>query len=527
MKRIGMIAAALLLAGSAYAHFTYVVPDEDGATARVFLSETLEPSGFGAELVAGVKLHVRDAKGHESPLKLDPKGAEFIAALPGSGLRVIHGINDLGVMNRGNAHLLLYYPKSIVGDAFDQRTKVGDSAVVEIVPVREDGDVRLRLLARGEAQANAEVTVVFPDGESKIHKTDAHGLTDALDQKGRYGAWARYWEDTAGNKEGQEYAQVRHYATLVFSTEAAENADAEISAAPFATMPEEASSFGAVVMGDWLYVYGGHIVPTHNYSTEAVSGRFHRMSLKGEQKWEELPGGPGVQGMNLTTDGKYVYRAGGMAPRNKPGDLPDNHSIVDVARFDPEKGAWEALPPMPAGRSSHDAVVVGNHLAVLGGWTMEGNKGQLWAETLLLMDLSAQKLAWKSVKQPFQRRALMAAAHHDKVYLVGGFSETNEILRKVSVFDPKTGDWTEAPELPDLGRSTGFAPAVTVHDGSLYASVGGGQLLRLDESAGKWVEVGKGTPRLAHRLASDGKQLLVLGGAAEGKNFALIEAIAP
>jgi hypothetical protein len=139
--------------------------------------------------------------------------------------------------------------------------------------------------------------------------------------------------------------ELRHYATLVFDTLNA--------AAGYATLPQATSSFGAVESEGWLYVYGGHISPTHSYSTEAVSGRFNRLNLS-SGKWEELPGGPPLQGMNLTVHAGKIYRVGGMAPRNKPGDAADNHSTAECARFDPATGKWEARHARlvaPPGRS--------------------------------------------------------------------------------------------------------------------------------------------------------------------------------
>jgi len=44
---------------------------------------------------------------------------------------------------------------------------------------------------------------------------------------------------------------------------AASLASAVPAAVSFATMPEAAASFGAVVSGGWLYIYGGHVSQTH------------------------------------------------------------------------------------------------------------------------------------------------------------------------------------------------------------------------------------------------------------------------
>jgi len=295
------------------------------------------------------------------------------------------------------------------------------------------------------------------------------------------------------------------------------------SSSRFATLPQATASFGAVTSDGWLYIYGGHIAPTHNYFIEAVSGRFHRLRLTGEAVWEELPGGPGLQGMNLVAHNGKIYRIGGMAPRNRRGELPDNHSVADVARFDPITKKWETLAPLPEPRSSHDVTLIGDQLYVTGGWNMTG-KSQTWADTLLVMDLSAASPSWTTLPQPFKRRALMTAGVNGKLYVVGGVNESFGIERSVSIYDPATKKWSEGPQLPD-GPTTGFAPAVVIHKGRLYASISDGALLRLTEDRGAWEKVGRSTPRAAHRLAALDNRLLVIGGAVNGVSSDLIEAV--
>ena len=513
---------------AAQAHFTFVVPDATGATVRIIMSETLNPDPqIDIGLIGGSDLLVRDAENREAPLSLTRTGEVFTAPLPGSGTRVVHGLTDLGVMNRGKAHVLLYYPKAIVGYAFDSKTKVGGMAVVEIVPVGRAGDMTLQLLAHGKPHGNAEITVILPDGTSKVVRTDEHGRTEKFTATGRYGAWARFWEETAGERDGTRYEQVRHYATLVFDaeTESSQAApDTSSTASNFATLPEATSSFGAASENGWLYIYGGHISPTHVYSTEGVSGRFSRIRLEGETNWEELPGGRGLQGMNLAAHDGFIYRVGGMAPRNAPGEAADNHSVADVARFNTSTKMWEELPALPEPRSSHDVVVLNEQLIVVGGWTMKGDE-QEWAETILVMDLGAEEPTWRAVQQPFRRRALMAAAFQGKMYVIGGFTDQNQVVRNASIYDSQSDTWSEGPPLPQVGQTTGFAPAVVVHDQRLYVSVSEGSIFRLSESGQAWEKAGSSTPRVAHRLISMGESVLVIGGASGGSNFDLIEAI--
>jgi hypothetical protein len=161
---------------------------------------------------------------------------------------------------------------------------------------------------------------------------------------------------------------------------------------------------------------------------------------------------------------------------------------------------------------------------VLGGWGLDG-KTEHWRSTIEILDLAAAKPEWKSAPQPFQRRALMAAVLDGKVYAIGGMNEQQKVVRTVSVYDPQTNQWSEGPELPE-GAQLGFAPAAGVHQGQLYVSLGDGSLLRLETAAHRWEKAAASTPRIAHRLASRGDTILLIGGAAGGRNFDLVEAIA-
>lgn len=517
-----------IAASLAQAHFIFVVPEPGGAGAKVFISEELTPDAMvSADMVANAKLRVRDANGAETPLTLTKGADAYIAALPGGGPRLVHGMLDLGFTQRGEStpHLLLYYPKTVLGDAFGANAKLGGDVPVELVPLGEPGAVKLQLIARGKPLADAEVTVILPDGSQEKVMTDAQGQTKTLTQRGRYGAWARFWEKAPGERDGKKYDELRHYAMLVFDAPSAQQAGTSGEAELVARMPEAAASFGAVVSDDWLYVYGGHIAPTHSYSTAAVSGKFHRMNLTAPGEWEELPGGPAVQGMNLAAHKGKIYRVGGMEPRNATGEPSDNHSLAECARFDPATGKWEQLPPLPKGLSSHDVVVVGDTLVVVGGWEMQGAAGQEWSENVLTMNLAAKKFEWKSRSQPFKRRALIAAAFEDKVFVIGGMSDTNAVLGDVEIYDPASNAWREGPTLPG-GSANAFAPAAGVHAGRLYVSLGDGSLFRLSRSGKEWEPAGKASPRVAHRVVSGGNKLLVAGGASRGANLDLIEAVA-
>lgn len=577
--RYWLLAAAAVssLASTASAHFLFVVPEQGGGKASVILSEDLTPDdGVNVKIIGGAKLFLRDSAGKETPLSLTRKDDHaFTVDVAGGdgkaapGTRVLRGQVDMGVSTRGaKPYLFGYYSKTIIGDAFDPAAVVGDAAPAEIVPVGKPGAVRFKVVARGKPVAGVDVNLVLPGGKTQKAPTDAQGLTPEFAPTGRYGAWTRCTEPTAGEKDGKKYDEVRFYPTLVAeigkaapgakevkgsavdekidkaakaAADHAKMADAVKPATqptgplapistPYPRMPEATSSFGAVAVDGWLYVYGGHIAKTHAYNTEAVSGKFHRIKLDGGTTWEPLAGGPGLQGMNLAAHAGKVYRVGGMQPRNKPGEKTDNVSVADVSRFDPAAGKWEALPPMPVPRSSHDVAVVGDKLVVVGGWNMKGRgEDSEWVDSALVMDLSAKNLAWKSVKQPFQRRALIAGVRGGKLYVLGGFPEESKPSRLVDVYDVAADKWSSGPELPGSPMN-GFSPAACTVGDDLYVSVADGSLYRLDEPAGKepsakWVKVAATTPRIVHRLAPHGTDIVVVGGAAKGDNLDLVEVV--
>ena len=72
----------------------------------------------------------------------------------------------------------------------------------------------------------------------------------------------------------------------------------------------------------YLYLYGGHAGKTHSYDTKSVLGTFHRLKLDGGAKWEELPGGPIAQGMNLGHYAKSIR--GPKQTKPKPTHLRRN-----------------------------------------------------------------------------------------------------------------------------------------------------------------------------------------------------------
>ncbi len=517
MKLTLPIALLWLTASSLWAHFTFVVPEAGGRHARLVMSEDLDPDpAVGIQIVSGAKLFLRDEAGKDTPLELVKDDFFYRLATPGKGVRLIHGVADLGVMTRGpKAFLLIYHPKTVVGAAFGEKTVVGGAVPVELVPVGRPGALSFRVVAQGRALPDTEVQVVLPDGSQTKVKTDAAGVTPPFPQHGRFGAWARFFEPVAGERDGKKFEETRHYATLVV--------DSLPVAVSEGKLPEATSSFGAVADGNWLYVYGGHIAKTHSYDRNSVSGRFARMNLQ-TKAWEELPAGPKLQGMNLAAYKGQIIRVGGMEPRNAPGEKQAIFSVADVARFDPATKQWHALPSLPSPRSSHDVVVIGDTLVVAGGWNLLGAEGSEWAQTCLTLNLADPRAQWETLPQPFERRALIAAAHDGKMWVMGGIMKSGAVSNEVDVFDPAGKTWSKAPALPGTGTQT-FAPAAAVWKGNLYVSLADGAVVRFDRERKMWAEAGFSSRRLAHRAVGTERELLLLGGAEKGNNLDLVESL--
>jgi N-acetylneuraminic acid mutarotase len=295
----------------------------------------------------------------------------------------------------------------------------------------------------------------------------------------------------------------------------------------YSPLPQPVSSFGAVACDGWLYVYGGHTANTHSYSTASVSGQFHRLNLADHKTWEELPSGPPLQGLNLAAWRGKIYRVGGMKPINKRGDKDVLQSVAVCACYDPAKGKWSDLPSMPQPRSSHDVVVAGNKLIVVGGWNLTGSSDDAqWLDTAFVLDLSAANLHWTTVKQPFQRRALIAATYRDMVYVIGGFDSDSQASRDIDIFDPVKDRWSKGPRLP-APDDNGFGPAACVLNGKLYVSVADGSLYRMNLAGSAWDKVAALTPRIVHRLVPNRSQVLIIGGATGKSQLDLVEAVTP
>jgi hypothetical protein len=513
----------------ASAHFLWLTAERDKPAIHAFLSET--PTPQGPEFLKHIERATISAG--DKILSWTRDEDTFRMTLPEQSPATVDGFCDLGVKTRnGVSFNLIYTARVQFGISAEGATARPDYLRMKVI-ARPGRSPIILVQFRGRPAPGALVKLFPDEGEPVELNADAEGRVDhALIAKERTAYLGKWSEKTPGNLDGKPYDEVRYYATLtvapVDARKPAEPAGSS-SRAPFAVLPEAVNSFGGAVLGDWLYVYSGHTGETHRYDETTTTKHFRRLNLNDRACWEELPGGPALQGVVLLSHHDSLYRIGGMAAQNPPGQPNDLASVADFARYDPQAKSWATLPPMPAPRSTHDAVVVNSKIYVVGGWCLPGGGSEngKFLDTALVFDLARRGAQWESLPTPpFRRRALAAAAIKGKVYVIGGLTENGKVVTTVDLYDPLTHLWSRGPDLPG-GKLQGFGPSAFGVRERLFVSGSDGLVHRLNESGDGWEIAGTLTiPRLTHRLLPGiANDLLAVGGTHARSPVALIESI--
>lgn len=279
--------------------------------------------------------------------------------------------------------------------------------------------------------------------------------------------------------------------------------------------PVAVTSFGAAVTDGYLYFYGGNLGDAHGYSIEGQNNLFRRIKLESGSPWESLGEVPRRQGLALVAHKGKLYRIGGFEARNKAGEDDVLVSTTDFEVYDPATTAWTTLAPLPEPRSSFDAVVAGDMLYVVGGWSLgQGDEDSQWHGTAWQMDLSQSKPEWKPMPAPpEERRAHALAELNGKIYLIGGMNEDGDPTTSTFAFDTKTGKWSGAPALPGQPMD-GFGSSAFNTGGRIVVSTFSGQVLQLSPDGTAWESLPKlETGRFFHRMvALDDTHVVILGG---------------
>lgn len=527
-------ALALLCASTLHAHFIFLLPQQtpDGrTTVQVYFAEEASPDD-PALLKRITNLQGWQFHDDASPRELEvARTSDELKLLPVGDVRdaVFVAVNDFGVVSRGDKTFrLVYYAKTgpAAGHSAWNRIDTSRQLKLDVAPVWKDGKLSVTVSFEGRPAAGAQVVAQGPEYDVEM-EADAEGRAEFNQlNPGVCSLRARHIEPKAGEVNGRAYADVRHYSTVAFEIprSATSGADAHL-----ANIPMMVTSFGGATLDGALYIYGGHTGSAHSYSLREQGDVLLRLTLDGKGEWESLAKGPPLQGLALVAHGGKLYRLGGFTAKNAEGENHDLWSQDSVAAFDPQTGTWTDLPPLPEPRSSFDAAVLGDAIYVIGGWQLRGEQESIWHPTAWKLDLSRQDREWTALPSPpFQRRALAVAAHDGKIYVVGGMQPEGGPTRRVDVFDPQTGVWTQGPDIIGDKGLAGFGAAAFACDGVLYVSTSEAKLQRLSADGKSW-EIARDLPtgRFFHRLLPAGAgRIVIVGGANMGSGkFETVELV--
>ena len=146
---------------------------------------------------------------------------------------------------------------------------------------------------------------------------------------------------------------------------------------------------------------------------------------------------------------------------------------------------------------------------------MRGEQETVWCDTAYAIDLSKPALEWKKLPPPnFERRALSVGSWSGKLYVIGGMQSNDKVTTTTAVFDPKTEQWSQGPQLPGE-EMEGFGTACYPLGEHLYVSTASGKLLRLSDDGASWQIVTElNVGRFFHRmLPVNADYFGILGGA--------------
>ena len=520
------IALLFIFSAAAQAHFVFVKSSNVGGEceAVVYFSEAGHVQGEQLPpKVAKTKLYVRSAKeASRSPHEITQEDRDgwvaMFAKLPKKEdsfsleAHCDYGIYHGSLLRYRAKHIQFQTPKEL---AKLSRAKEFD---LDVIPSIEGSKLTFETFWQGKPKSGVALAIESSDGTMTEVVTDKQGSASVeVAAPGLFAVRANH--EVAGDKgkfEGEDYDGSSHYTTLTLRVGSKENeAQGEAqSTVKLPALPEAVSSFGGAVCDDYLYVYSGHTGKAHAHSKHNLSQHFRRVAISNPSTWEELKAQKPLQGLPLVAHGDKVYRIGGLRALNDDVDSPDLHSTDDFACFDPKTKVWTSLTKLPEPRSSHDAVVIGDQLFVVGGWKLSGDEDGEWHEHGVVADLTESPIQWRKFPVPFQRRALAASTDNGKLYVIGGMNADHDIVRKVSVYDPKKQSWNDGPKLPGEGMN-GFGVSAWSVDDNLFVSGTDGRLHRLSEDGTRWETAARlKTPRFFHRLVpTPTGDLLAIGGA--------------
>ena len=308
------------------------------------------------------------------------------------------------------------------------------------------------------------------------------------------------------------------------------------------------SSFGAVRVGQLVYVVGGHTGRFHNYSEPRFSAACHVLDLD-TMKWSAIrdygaskaaPKAQASQGLRLLEYNGSVYGFGGFSyePALDFQDSGDSwqwyaRSRTEIFKYSPTEDEWSLVGHLPRPRSSYVAGRVGPLGYLIGGWDgtpLEpvdefGAFGRLYS-TIEVFDFPTERIVPSTyrIASPM-RRAFTATCNASRIVVAGGLGPATSndpegsTYDRVQTFTPSDAqEWGNLPSLPMNLFAPGIcevAGTLVVAGGSRYDRRPNTDVLILKPGANSWV-VNSSRPSKAgtffELIPVADRNVLVLGG---------------
>ncbi|KAI4840791.1 kelch domain-containing protein [Plasmodium brasilianum] len=128
------------------------------------------------------------------------------------------------------------------------------------------------------------------------------------------------------------------------------------------------------------------------------------------------------------------------------GGEGNQHILKSVEYYDNKINAWISLPPLNCVRHSASAIIFKHTIFIIGGKDGIGNYGRVH-KSVEMLNLNEQNMKWNLCKPLKQARLELATiVFKDKIYAIGGSTGVKD-LSSVEIYDSKTEEWTEGPNL--------------------------------------------------------------------------------
>jgi N-acetylneuraminic acid mutarotase len=206
--------------------------------------------------------------------------------------------------------------------------------------------------------------------------------------------------------------------------------------------------------------------------------------------------------------GDRIYVVGGF--------ICNGGSTGRMVRYDISANRWKEVAPLPIAVNHPGVTSDGRRVYLLGGNLPP--KGGRERKSDRLYRYNPRRDRWTRLADARTERAAMAfVAIGDRLYAAGGYSETNDRLRKLEVYDIDRDRWRRGPRMPTGRNHVGTAAL----DGSLVVTGGrpgpvtGSQTTveSYDPERRRWRALAPlGTARSGHAAVVAGGRLVVLGG---------------